>query len=227
VSDTALAAGYKAFGDTFLEGLLKEPADAQWRTGGRSSKAWPNGEDKDWWAEQGLMMTKAYYDWRMSNPNLVVWETPQGVPAIELAVSVRLDSGITLKGYIDRVFQDFDSGELLIVDTKSGKTLPTPIQLAFYRTALEYTFGFAPKYGAYWMARKGTLDTVHDLDRFPRNMVERWIRDVQKGIDLRLFSPHVGYNCGMCSVKPSCYAWNDGQFTPDFDSDIHIPVESE
>jgi RecB family exonuclease len=220
VSDAALAAGYRAFEETFLGEIAKHPADATWRKAGKPTKANPNGEDKDWWAVAGLEMTKAYYDWRIAHPNLVVWETPQGVPAIELAVNITLPDGTMFKGFIDRIFQDFDSGELMVVDTKSGKTTPPPIQLAMYRMAIEQTFGFGPRYGAYWMGRQGTLDTVHDLDKYPPKMVSRWLRDTRKMIDLGLFVPHVSRDCGWCGIREHCYTQNVDAFKPDFDSDL-------
>jgi RecB family exonuclease len=226
VSQEALLAGYQTFGDVFIAELQKQP-NAEWRTAGRKTKAMPNGEDKDWWAIEGTKMVRAYYDWRMSNPNLVVWDTPQGVPAIELAVNITLPGGVMFRGFIDRVFQDFNTGELIVVDTKSGKNTPPPIQLAMYRMALEQTFGFSPKYGAYWMARQGTLDTIHDLDRFPPRMVSRWLRDTRKAIDLRLFSPHVSKDCSWCSVQDSCYTVNPDAYTPNFDDDLNTTEGSD
>lgn len=221
MSDAALAAGYAEFGNVFLKELSEHP-DKPWRTAGRKTKAMPNGEDKDWWGEAGLTMVKAYHDWRLANPNINIWETPQGVPAIELQIGITLEDGTFVKGYIDRVYQDFDSGELLIGDLKTGKTTPPPIQLAVYALGLEQTFGIRPKFGGYWMAREGTLSTPVDLDKFSSKMISRWLRDVNKALSMGIYVPHVGMNCSWCGVQDQCYVWTDGAYTPDFDSDLNM-----
>lgn len=222
--DLILANGKDTFTRSFLDAIAEHPEEA-WRTAGRKTKANPNGEDIDWWLTNGQQMVEAYYHWRKINPNLVIWETPQGVPAIELQVNVNLEDGTMLRGFIDRVFQDFDSGELLVVDLKSGNNTPPPIQLATYRLALEQTFGYSPKYGSYWMARKGTLDTVHDLDKYPPAMVSRWLRDMKKIVDMDIYIPHVTTMCGYCGVREHCYTQNEAAYKPNFVSDINMTVE--
>lgn len=219
MSDAALNAGYRAFGDSFTE-QLEARADEKWRTAGRKTKAKPNGEDVDWWAENGLNMVKAYHDWRIANPNMVIWDTPQGVPAVELEILVDAGNGTMVKGSVDRVFQDFNSGELCIVDLKTGSNTPTPIQLASYKLALYKTFGITIKFGAYWMAREGRLVEVHDLDRYTPDMIARWFRNVRKAIDMGLFTPHASRDCGWCGMKEHCYVWNDNTITPDFNDDM-------
>jgi len=224
VSAEALGAGLREWDRSFNTAILEHPAD-KWRTAGRKTKADPNGEDIAWWQRNGPVMVAQYHAWRRQNPNLVIWETPQGAPAIELQVNIQLEDGTMLKGYIDRVFQDFDSGELLIVDLKSGKTTPPPIQLATYALAIEKTFGFAPRYGSYWMAREGTLDATHDLSRFPPAMVSRWFRDVNKALSMDIYVPHVTRDCSWCSVKDSCYTQVDNAYRPDFNNDLNSTLE--
>lgn len=219
-----VALGIQEFSNEFETAIAQHPQDA-WRTAGRKTKANPNGEDIDWWRDNGKDMVTAYYQWRESNKNLVIWETPTGVPAIELAVNVTLEDGTMLRGFIDRVFQDFDSGELLVVDLKSGNSTPPPIQLATYRLALEQTFGFSPKFGSYWMARKGTLDMVHDLDKYPPAMVSRWMRDMKKIIDQGIYIPHVTMMCNYCGVREHCYTQNESAYKPNFTSDINMTLE--
>ena len=224
--DAALIAGYEEFGNIFMQELLKHP-DVPWRTAGRKTKALPNGEDKDWWAEEGLNMVRRYREWREANPNINIWHTPQGEPAIELQVIVRLEDGTMVKGYIDRIYQDFTSGELLIGDLKTGSKTPAPIQLAVYAMAVEQTFGIRIKYGAYWMAREGTLSTPIDLDKYPSSMVSRWLRDTNKALSLGIFTPHVGMACGWCGLRDNCYIWADDAPTPDFNDDLNTAEGSE
>lgn len=216
------AIGRSAFLEYFDGEIAKHPED-KWRTAGRKTKANPNGDDINWWRTNGQDMADAYLRWRrMNQQNLVIWDTPTGVPAIELEVNIVLQDGTMLRGFIDRVFQDFSTGELLAVDLKTGTNVPTPIQLATYRLALEQTFGFSPKFGAYWMARKGTLDEIHDLDRFPPEMVSRWLRDTRRQIQAGFFTPHVTRMCDYCGVKDHCYAQNPAAFTPDFNDDLTL-----
>ena len=217
--NAALIAGQNEFSRSFNEALAEKP-NAAWRAAGRKTKAEPNGEDADWWLRNGPGMVDAYYRWRMANPDLVIWTTPAGTPAIELEVNISLSDGTMVKGFIDRIFQDFGTSELLIVDLKTGKRKPAPIQLAVYNLAILHTFGVTAKYGAYWMARDGTLDTVHDLERLPPKMVSRWFRDVNQARQAGIFVPHVSMNCDWCGMKPHCYVHADNTFQPDFDSDL-------
>lgn len=217
MSEIAYQAGLKAFTDTFAEEEAGFNGSLA-RAAGRATAK----EDKAWWIKNGPSMVFSYYQWRQANPNLVIWHTPDGVPAIELECNITLPDGTVLKAFIDRVFEDRNTGQLLIVDLKSGKTTPaTALQLAVYRLCIEETFGVSPKHGAYWMARGGTLDAIHDLERIPPVMVSRWLRDVKKAIDLRLFVPHLTRDCAsFCGVREHCYTQNPAVPTPDFTSDI-------
>lgn len=211
--------GLQAFRETLdreVEGFDGPPRAA----GGRSP------EDGQWWQANGANMVWAYYQWRMNNPNLGIWHTPDGTPAIELETNITLPDGTLLKAFIDRVMEDKATGELLIVDLKTGKNTPTsPLQLATYRLCIEETFGVSPRKGGFWMARTGTLDAVHDLDRFPPQMVSRWLRDVKKAIDLQLFVPRISKDCGWCGVKQHCYTQNPAIPRPDFLSDLNVTAQ--
>lgn len=219
MSAVAYEAGLAEFRRAFAEEEAKAPSGT-WRAGGRATKAYPNKEDKTWWMSEGPTMVHNYYNWRMQNTNLDIWHTPEGVPAIELGISVTLPGDVTLKSYIDRVFVDRVSGETMIVDLKTGKPPQAGLQLAVYRLALQQQFGEAPRYGAFWMGRQGTLDKVYDLDTYPIPMVERWMRDVKKAIDMQIFVPHINMMCDYCGVKKFCYAHGSTEYIPDFASDL-------
>ena len=219
MSAVAYEAGLAAFRETLEAEVAKAP-NGPWRAGGRATKAYPNKEDKLWWLAEGPTMVHNYYTWRKQNPNLDIWHTPEGVPAIELGISVTLPGDVTLKSYIDRVFVDKATGQTMIVDLKTGKPPQAGLQLAVYRLALQQQFGEAPRYGAFWMGRQGTLDKVYDLDTYPIPMVQRWMRDVKKAIDMQIFVPHVNMMCDYCGVKKFCYAHGSTEYVPDFDSDL-------
>ena len=56
------------------------------RVGGRATKANPNKENVEFWQDAGPRWVQAYIDWRKANSNWKLWKTPDGVPAIELAM---------------------------------------------------------------------------------------------------------------------------------------------
>lgn len=218
-------AAYEAGMAAFRESIAQAEADnagKPWRSGGRATKAYPNKEDKTWWMAEGPTLVHNYYTWRLKNPNLDIWVTPEGTPAIELGISVNLPGDVTLKSFIDRVFVDKVTGETMIVDLKTGQPPKSGLQLAVYRTILQEQFGNAPTYGAYWMARSGTLDTVYNLNQYPDEMIQRWMRDVKKAIDARVFVPNITNLCNTCGVQKYCYAFGNTQYQPDFMDDLGV-----
>ena len=220
MSGIAYDAGIAAFHE-YVSQKETELADKPWRAGGRASKKYPEKENRDWWMAEGPSMVHNWYNWRMTNPNIDVWTTPDGQPAVELGVNVPLPGGVILKAYIDRIMVDTNTGETIIVDLKTGQPPKSGLQLAVYRLALQQQFGIAPQFGAYWMARGGTLDTVYDLTFYGDDMVARWMRDVKKSIDQELYVPNMTMMCNSCGVKESCYAYSGNmEHAPDFRSDL-------
>ena len=219
MSDLAFEAGVTAFRDSLAQ-AEKDGEGKLWKAGGRVTKRWPNKEDRSWWYSEGPTMINNYIAWRKHNSHLEIWESPEGVPGIEVAVYVKLPGGLILNSKIDRVFTNKNTGQNIIVDLKTGKPPSSGLQLAVYRLALQEQFGEAPVHGAYWMAREGNLDQVYDLERYPTEMVSRWLRDIKKSIDLGIFVPNTGYLCGSCGVKKHCYAFGATTHLPDFVSDL-------
>lgn len=217
---TPYEVGLATFRESFAEAEAKG-AGKTWKAGGRATKKFPNKEDKTWWMAEGPTMVHNYYNWRMQNPNLEVWRAPDGTPGIELDMNVTIVGNVIVKGKIDRVFQDKNTGQLIIVDLKTGKPPASGLQLAVYRLALDAQFGVSPDYGAYWMARGGTLDKVWNLNEYPIKMVSRWLRDTKKAIDMGVFIPHTGILCDYCGVRKHCYAFGNNEYIPDFDNDLN------
>jgi RecB family exonuclease len=217
---TPYEVGLATFRESFAEAEAKG-AGKPWKAGGRATKKFPNKEDKTWWMAEGPTMVHNYYNWRMQNPNLEVWRAPDGTPGIELDMNVTIVGNVIVKGKIDRVFQDKNTGQLIIVDLKTGKPPASGLQLAVYRLALDAQFGVSPDYGAYWMARGGTLDKVWNLNEYPIKMVSRWLRDTKKAIHMGVFIPHTGILCDYCGVRKHCYAFGNNEYIPDFDNDLN------
>lgn len=220
----AVREGIAAFHQYMDEALAEKP-DAVWRTSGRPSKAWPNGEDEQFWRTSGEQWLQKYYQWRLANPTMRLWTIPgTDEPAIEMSVVVQVpDSTITLKGFIDRVFHNVENGTLHIVDLKSGKNpQPSPLQLCFYRLGIKQQFDVDIRYGSYYDARSGGLDAIYDLDQFPPDLVSRWIRNMSRTIELGDYTPNIGRHCDWCSHKPDCYVWNPDVERPAVDSDLEV-----
>lgn len=183
------------------------PEGANIRSAGRASKEWPNGEDGPWWEANGPKLVQSWIDWRAQNPNLLVAELPGGVPGVEVAVGALTVDGVALKGYIDRVFTDRETGDMLIVDLKTGRYAPpSSLQMDFYRYALNQTLGIDARFGGFWMARTGVISKIHDLWRSIDDISDM-LRKARMIIDNELFIPHLTSMCNSCGVKQHCTAY--------------------
>lgn len=197
------------FAQAMREQLEEAPVGAPIRASGRPSKEWTGGEDDAWWAHHGPNFVQNWMDWRKQNPNLILAPLPADVPAVEVQVGAVTPDGVALKGFIDRVFADQDTGDLLIVDLKTGKNNPgSSLQMDFYRYALTSTLNITAHYGAFWMARKGTFDAVHSLWRTDEQ-IEDMLRKARILIDNELFIPHLSFLCSSCGVKEHCSAYTN------------------
>lgn len=206
MSDMAVREAVAEFYRYMQAETARYPEGTVFRAGGRASKQYPNKEDGAWWQEHGPAQVEAWVKWRAENPNLQL-ATIEGVPAIEVGVEY-VFGDVHLRGFIDRIFQDQDSGELLIVDLKTGRTTPgSPLQLDFYRLALQRSLGITATYGAYWMSRQGSLSNIHTLNT-SLERIEDWLTDAASMIRQNLFIPHVTSMCGSCGVKDFCTALN-------------------
>lgn len=215
MSDTLLSTALDAFHGYIETELAKYEPGTEFRTGGRPTKANPDGEDEAWWRENGEEQIRGYIQWREANPNLQLAEF-NGVPAVEVEVASTIDESVSLRGFIDRVFMDTETGTHLIVDLKTGRNAPgSPLQLAFYRMALAETVGVDVQYGAYYMSRKNSLGPIYDL-WYPREVIASWLQTASVMIDNELFIPHITSMCNSCGVKDHCYAVNPSVPAPLF-----------
>lgn len=184
---------------------------AEFRAGGRASKAWPNKEDDTWWAAHGPEMVDNWVAFRQALPNWVVWVTPAGLPAIELELNASLN-GVPVKAYLDRVFVDTSTGELCIVDVKSGSRTPdSDLQLGFYRVLLYKLFGVEANQGYYWMARKGELTPAVDLSRFDEHLLGSMLATFERAIENDIFIPKLSGLCNSCGVNRACAAFGGAE----------------
>jgi hypothetical protein len=168
------------------------------RVGGRATKANPNKEDVTFWQATGPQWVQAYIDWRKANPDWKLWKTPQGAPAIELAMLPDF-AGVPVKMILDRVFEV--NGELVIVDLKTSQQTPTnTLQLGFYKVGILKTFGIDVKWGTYWMARQHGVSPLVSLEQYTEDKLEYLVSGFDKARKAGIFLPNTNncqYKCGL------------------------------
>lgn len=181
------------------------------RAGGRVSKAWPNREDGPWWLANGPVMVDSWISFREGLPNWIIWTTPGGEPAIELAMNASV-GGVPVRAYLDRIFVDESTGELALVDLKTGSREPdNALQLGFYRVLVQKTLDVEINTGYYWMARKGSLSVAHDLTRFDEHLIGSLLQQFERALQDEVFIPHLTSLCSSCSVNRACHAYGGAE----------------
>lgn len=168
------------------------------RVGGRATKANPQKEDVNFWQATGPQWVQAYIDWRKANPDWKLWKTPQGAPAIELAMLPDF-AGVPVKMILDRVFEV--NGELVIVDLKTSQQTPSnTLQLGFYKVGMLKTFGIDVKWGTYWMARQHGVSPLVSLEQYTEDKLEYLVSGFDKARKAGIFLPNTNncqYKCGL------------------------------
>lgn len=168
------------------------------RVGGRATKANPQKEDVNFWQATGPQWVQAYIDWRKANPDWKLWKTPQGAPAVELAMLPEF-AGVPVKMILDRVFEV--NGELVIVDLKTSQQTPTnTLQLGFYKVGILKTFGIDVKWGTYWMARQHGVSPLVSLEQYTEDKLEYLVSGFDKARKAGIFLPNTNncqYKCGL------------------------------
>lgn len=180
-----------------------EPDESKWSRGGRVSKENPNKEDLDFIIRNGPTWVDNYRAWRLENRQLEIYEI-NSQPAIELSYTISL-AGQLLKGAIDRVFVDTNTGMLLIVDLKAGSRKPeNSQQLSEYVVALKQIFDLDVTYGAFYMARTGALTDPVDLTRFGEREYIALVEHATLIKGAGSYVPQPSSFCSSCGVRRYC-----------------------
>lgn len=200
---------------TFSEYLSEEVAELVERTGypedqilatGRKSKEWPLKETRDWWEKHGPIFVKNWQDWRiMSGYEIATFpdiETGELLPAIEIGFTIIL-GGAPVRGFIDRVMVK-PSGELVVVDLKSGREPPSGAQLGLYGLAIEEIHGAPVDYGGFWMARTGMMGELWPLAAYSRARLDYEYGALAALKSQKIYLAHAGMLCGSCGVRDYC-----------------------
>jgi hypothetical protein len=165
-----------------------------------------------WWEDNGAEMVQAFIDWYEHNPDISIWVTPDGIPAIELGVETMFGT-VPVRMYIDLVLQ---AGTALIVtDLKTSAKAPVSYrQLGIYASGLELKYGIRPRYGTFFMNRgtgpkngpKTHFLRPVDLGR-PQYSVPYLTAEfeaVERGIQAGVFPAKPGDGCRVCGVARAC-----------------------
>lgn len=204
----------EVFAECEAEALERAPEFDQvdWYRSGRTSKAWPDKEDKRWWLENGPRFVELWESWRdrseLHIAEFVNQDTGELIPGIELEVWAEApDRGLYLKSVIDRVMED-NKGRLYIIDLKTGSmTDPWPLQMALNNLGLEQQFGVRADYAGFWKARSGGVDEWHPLDRYTTPWTWDLVEKAKLIRDQQLFIPSPGNLCkSACGVRQFCVA---------------------
>jgi putative RecB family exonuclease len=136
--------------------------------------------------------------------------------ARELLVETELDSGLLLRGYIDRLDAAAD-GQLRVVDYKTGAA-PRVVaearalfQMKFYALALLHQRGVVPTQLRLLYLADGESLTYRpdeaELRRFERTLDAIWTAILRAGRDGD-FRPSPSRMCEWCSHRALCPAWD-------------------
>lgn len=179
----------------------------QYYTSGRKSKDYPNKEDPDWWADKGPGFVRSWTNWRDAS-GLDIWTTPDGEPAIEIAVTAKRGE-LEVLSVIDRVMVD-QNDRLYVLDLKSGSTTDAwPRQLALNNLGLLHTYGAWATWGGFWKARAGGIEPPDwfDLRIYEEDWLWEQVRVAKAIRDQQLFAAQPGFLCkSACGVAPYCRA---------------------
>ena len=164
----------------------------------------------------------------------------------EQRVEVELPDGTLLRGFVDRI-DVAPTGELRVVDYKTGKAPPAARELAefkamfqmkFYAVALLRSRGVMPaRLRLLYLADGQVLDYTPDLgelERFEKTLIAIW-RAIQSAGATGDFRPHPSKLCNWCAHQEHCPefggtpppypGWPENLDEGDPDATLHTPAE--
>ena len=171
---------------------------------GRAGKEYGGKRNHQWWLDHGHEMVDKWIAWR-TETGWQLWEYQPNQPAIEMELLFTLPGDIPIKAYIDRVFV-LPTGELAVVDLKTGRSPETGEQLGLYATGLELLGYPRPTWGYYWTPDKGHGSPIN-LDGYDATYFGNLFATTITGINNGVFIPKPANACGnWCGVRDWCAA---------------------
>src|SRR6201991_3947915 len=154
----------------------------------------------------------------------------------EQRVEVELADGTLLRGFVDRI-DVAPTGEMRVVDYKTGKSPPEAralaefkamFQMKFYAVALLRSRGVLPaRLRLLYLADGQVLDYSPDCDellRFEKTLMAIW-RAIQSAGATGDFRPHQSRLCDWCAHHAHCPAF--GGTPPPYPGSAHRPAGGE
>ncbi|MER7011350.1 RecB family exonuclease [Saccharopolyspora sp. NPDC000359] len=167
----------------------------------------PDDPELAGWLKSATKLLEAYFE--LEDPRRLEPE------ACELRVETELDSGVLLRGFIDRV-DVAPTGEIRLVDYKTGAAprevgeAKAMFQMKFYALVLWRTRGEIPRQLLLmYLASKQRLAYAPDeteLRRFERTLEAIWQAILRAG-KTGDFRPNPSRLCDYCDHKPLCPAF--------------------
>lgn len=208
-----LIAEAQADADESLFGSIAHESEAGWEPStwkryGRKTADKPNGEDIEWFQNNGIPLSiRAYVDWRLANPDWVLAEIPGFGPGIEVPFNYYVTPGRLVRGYIDRVFTSRAQGGYYPLDIKSGRKPKTDEQLGVYKAALNEALGWNVERGYFiygLKSGKATLTDPLDLSHWTPQRLAAVYEPASQAIEQGIYMPNPGEGCFVCSVSDHC-----------------------
>jgi len=206
------------FAEEFERALTAEQAKSgfpleSWFNSGRQKPE----TSADWWRSNGGATVQRFIDWYEAHPDVTIWVTPDGRPAIELELRVKFGD-IEVVMAIDTVFKMGTA--LVVIDWKTSAKAPESYrQLGVYACGLELMGWPRPKYGAYFLPRdEQPFQKPIDLSA-PQYSVPYLTKEfalMRKTTEQGLYVANPGRACGRCSVAHACLA-NGGAKAREYD----------
>lgn len=203
-----------AFAGAIAEQSMRSPQfppDA-WHVAGRGR------ENYTWWLHEGGDMLRRYSNWRQAWTSMgytpLEWHGEQGDeparPAFEIELRT-LIAGVPMVMRIDAVWHSPATGEIVIIDVKSGAKTPADrFQLKTYAAALGNVlthrgWSKSPYIGfAYLMLREGAPSSIHTLNDDDLSEIEYRISMMDVAECNGVHVPSPGPFCTSCSVGHVC-----------------------
>lgn len=174
-----------------------------WRVAGKGK------ETLEWWTGKGTEWGIQYRDWRKTSGLEVMVDGDRELIEAELMPILysgdAIPHGVPVKMYPDRIMVD-GYGQLMVLDIKTGSSAqPSTLQLGTYKVGVEKLLGYTVEWGAFYSARKGTIENPQRLDQWTEERIAYLFATFDQQERAGVYLPNIGSHCKyMCSVKAHC-----------------------
>lgn len=198
---------------------LIEPDPTRWKAAKKGK------EDAEWWRGFGRDLIDKYIAFRTTSHYSVAYlpdRVDEGMT--ELAVEIDIPhyvGGVLVKAFVDRVMVDTNTGELVILDLKTGARMPdNDKQLGVYKVGLEAHFGPGFNTGVFYDARKGRTTEPASLDHHTPESVGLWFATARARIDSGDFAPLPNRFCQSCDFRDSCPSYSPETYAEALEAEL-------